>query len=88
MSIFLEARLGPDPHVAVDGGPPSPPKTPAAEGCPDVWRANGGDFAVIGVDITDAVERPLPGGASCGPKSRIVLIPRNILEAAVRDLTD
>ncbi len=84
MSIRLESRVGPDPHVAVDGGPH--PKTPAAEGCPDVWRVNGGDYAVIGSDITQTVGRPLPDTASCGPDERIVLIPKRILEAAAKDL--
>lgn len=86
MSIHLEARLGPDPHRAIDGGPEAP-KTPAAEGCPDVWRVAGGDFAIIGVDITDTVVRPLPDTASCGTRSSIVLIPRHIFETAAADLT-
>jgi hypothetical protein len=85
MSLHFERRIGPDPHrEAADGS--GPIKTPNAEGCPDVWQVSGGDYAVIGRDITSAVARPLPSSAGCGPDERIVLIPRDILEAAARDL--
>jgi hypothetical protein len=47
----------------------------------------GGDYAVIGRDVTDAVERPLPDTAGCGADERIVVVPKHILEAAARDLT-
>jgi hypothetical protein len=82
----FETRIGPDPH-APQGSGPRPPITPGAQGCPDVWRLVGGDYAVIGIDVTDSVQSPLPDTASCGPDERIVLVPRNILEAAARDLT-
>jgi hypothetical protein len=84
MSVRFETRVGPDPHVDSQGGP-NP--TPNAEGCPDVWRVSGGDYAVIGLDVTESVDRPLPKTASCGPDERIVLIPKDVLEAASRDLT-
>jgi len=84
MSVRFETRVGPDPHADSHGGPrPSP----GAEGCPDVWRVSGGDYAVIGIDVTGSVDRPLPDTASCGPDERIVLIPKHVLEAAARDLT-
>jgi hypothetical protein len=85
MAIRLETRVGPDPHLDPQGGPPRP--TPNADGCPDVWRVAGGDYAVIGLDVTTTVHQPLPDTASCGPDERIVLIPKHILEAAARDLT-
>lgn len=84
MEIVLESRVGPDPHLDENGGPQ--PST-GAQGCPDVWRIAGGDFAVIGIDVTNSVQKPLPSTASCGPDERIVLVPRNVLEAAARDLT-
>jgi len=85
MSIRFEVRIGPDPHASEDGAPPRP--TPNADGCPDVWRVSGGDYAVIGLDVTDSVAKPLPETAGCGPDERIVLVPKEILEAAARDLT-
>lgn len=84
-TIRFEERVGPDPHAPlVEGGPPK--QTPSADGCPDVWRVTGGDYAVIGIDVTKTVARPLPETAGCGPDERIVLIPKDILEAAARDL--
>jgi hypothetical protein len=87
MSIVrFEERVGPDPHAPeVEGGGPKP--TPAADGCPDVWRVNGGDYAVIGIDVTETVARPLPETAGCGADERIVLVPKETLEAAARELT-
>ena len=82
MAIRLESRIGPDPHAD-----PRDPRTPNADGCPDVWRLNNGDYAVIGLDITASVDQPLPETAGCGYDERIVLVPRRILEAAARDLT-
>lgn len=83
MQTRFERRIGPDPHRHPDGGP----KTPNADGCPDVWQVAGGDYAVIGLDVTENVERPLPDTASCGADERIVLIPKHILEGVARDLT-
>lgn len=55
--------------------------------CPDLWELESGDFAVIGIHITDRVKQ-LPPTASCGPDERIVLIPRHLLVQAKRDIPD
>ena len=47
-----------------------------------------GDFAIIGIDITEAGKVKLPPTAGCGPDERIVLIPRNLLVGAKRDIPD
>lgn len=73
-------RLGPDPHA--NGA-----QTYACSGCPDIWELEGGDFAVIGTDITTAADR-LPSGASCGPDERIIRIPRKTLVLAKPDIPD
>ncbi len=78
--IFLR-RLGPDPHA--NGA-----LTYAAHGCPDIWEIDGGDFAIIGSDITADVAQQLPPSASCGPDERIVRIPRKTLILAKRDIPD
>jgi hypothetical protein len=57
-------------------------------GCPDIWELDNGDFAVIGMDITDAVRPKLPPTAGCGPDERIVRLPRNLLVNAKRDIPD
>lgn len=74
-------RLGPDPHK-------SGAKTAACHGCPDIWELDSGDFAVIGIDITDAAKPGLPPTASCGPDERVVRLPRNVLIDAKRDIPD
>jgi hypothetical protein len=74
-------RLGPDPH---ENGT----VTYAAQGCPDIWEIEGGDFAIIGSDITADVVRKLPASANCGPDEKIVRIPRKTLVLAKRDIPD
>jgi hypothetical protein len=77
--IFVR-RIGPDPHA--NGS-----QTFALKGCPDIWELDGGDFAVIGTDITDISDQ-LPPSASCGPDERIIRIPRKTLVLAKPDIPD
>ena len=72
-------RLGPDPH---ENGA----TTVALKGCPDIFELESGDFAIIGVDITESSAKHLPGSASCGPDERIVRIPRKTLVLAKSDI--
>jgi hypothetical protein len=76
--VFLH-RLGPDPHA--NGA-----QTTSGAGCPDIIALADGDFAVIGVDITDASLGKLPATVSCGPDERIVRIPRSTLVLAKPDI--
>jgi hypothetical protein len=76
--MFLK-RLGPDPHA--NGA-----QTPALRGCPDIFELDSGDFAVIGMDITDASIAYLPPSAGCGPDERIIRIPRKTLVLAKSDI--
>jgi hypothetical protein len=76
---MLLRRLGPDPHA---GGV----RTIALRGCPDIFELESGDFAIIGIDITDAAKVKLPPTAGCGPDERIVRIPRNLLVNAKPDI--
>ena len=76
--MFLR-RLGPDPHA---GGV----RTIALRGCPDIFELESGDFAIIGIDITDSAAPKLPQSAGCGPDERIVRIPRNLLVEAKADI--
>lgn len=78
--MFLR-RIGPDPHA--DGG-----TTSSANGCPDIWELTNGDFAVIGVDCTEAFKKQLPPTASCGPDEKIVVIERRILIGAKPDIPE
>lgn len=46
-----------------------------------------GNFAVIGINITDLADKQ-PPSAGCGPNERIVMVPRNVLVNAKRDIPD
>lgn len=72
-------RLGPDPHANGE-------KTAAASGCPDILELDSGDFAVIGIDITEQGKPSLPPTVGCGPDERIVWIPRKTLVRAKADI--
>jgi hypothetical protein len=74
-------RLGPDPHA--NGA-----MTVALNGCPDILELESGDFAVIGIDITNAALAHLPPTVGCGPDERIVRIPRKTLLLAKPDIPD
>jgi hypothetical protein len=54
--------------------------------CPDILELEGGDFAVIGADITAEAQGKLPIGSGCGPSERIVRIPRKTLIHARGDI--
>jgi hypothetical protein len=56
-------------------------------GCPDIWELENGDFAVIGVDMTEHASK-LPASAGCGPTERIVRIPRTLLVSAKPHIPD
>jgi hypothetical protein len=78
--MFLR-RIGLDPHA--NGA-----QSAALRGCPDIWELENGDFAIIGIDITDAAIPKLPPTAGCGSDERIVRLPRNLLVNAKRHIPD
>ena len=80
-SIMFLHRIGPDPHA--NGA-----RTVACQGCPDIFELESGDFAVIGIDITDAATPKLPPSAGCGPDERIVRVPRKTLVLAKPDIPE
>lgn len=77
--IEFRRRIGRDPH---ENGA----RTVACHGCPDIWELESGDYAVIGIDITDRAIHRLPPTAGCGPDERVVLIPRKLLLGARDDI--
>ena len=60
----------------------------ACNNCPDLFELEDGDFAVIGLDVTESVGRFLPADAGCGEGERIVRIPRAVLVAARADIPE
>jgi hypothetical protein len=77
--IAFVRRIGPDPHA--NGA-----QTPALNNCPDLFELESGDFAVIGIDVTDTARVKLPPSAGCGPDERIIWIPRKLLVQAKADI--
>lgn len=77
--IVFQRRIGEDPHA--NGA-----KSAGGDGCPDIWELANGDFAIIGIDITDAAIGKLPPTAGCGSDERIVRLPRSLLINAKRDI--
>ena len=78
--MFLR-RLGPDPHA--NGA-----RSVGADDCPDMFELESGDFAIIGIDMTEKAKKKLPPTASCGPDERIVWIPRKTLVLAKPDIPE
>ena len=76
----FKKRIGLDPHA---GGA----KSAGGEGCPDIWELENGDFAIIGIDMTDEAKCKLPPTAGCGRDERIVRLPRTVLVNAKRDIS-
>ena len=74
-------RIGPDPHA--NGA-----QTSSLQGCPDILELEDGDFAIIGVDVTELAMNKLKFGAGCGPDERIIRIPRKTLVLAKSDIPD
>jgi hypothetical protein len=65
---------------------------PAARGsatgctCPDIFELADGNFAVVGTDRTAEMRAGLPVDAGVAPYESIVVITRDTLLAAVKDL--
>lgn len=59
-----------------------------AETCPDVFELSDGSFAVIGTEATAALDGLLPPDAARADYERIVVIDRETLIRAKRDIPD
>lgn len=75
---MIKKRLGPSPHA-------NGIKTPALQGCPDIFELENGDIAIIGIDMTEQLRCHLPADASCGVDERIVGIPKRVFVQAVNE---
>ncbi|MFG2501974.1 hypothetical protein ACGFSB_27650 [Streptomyces sp. NPDC048441] len=60
----------------------------AGQNCPDVFELTDGNFAVIGTDETEALDRELPPDAGRADYERIVVISRETLIRAKVDIPD
>jgi hypothetical protein len=56
--------------------------------CPDIFELKDGRFAVIGTDVTSELEGILPSDAARASYERIVVISRETLVGAKRDIPE
>ncbi|MFI5877696.1 hypothetical protein [Streptomyces sp. NPDC051554] len=56
--------------------------------CPDLFELSDGNFAVIGTDRTEELDALLPADAARADYERIVVITRDTLLRAKRDIPD
>ncbi|MFC9509530.1 hypothetical protein [Streptomyces sp. NPDC057002] len=56
--------------------------------CPDIFELADGNFAVIGTDVTDSLDTQLPADAGRADYERIVVITRETLVKAKKDIPD
>ncbi|WP_327718762.1 hypothetical protein OG381_27550 [Streptomyces sp. NBC_00490] len=56
--------------------------------CPDIFELSDGDFAVIGTEATAALASLLPADAALADDERIVVITRETLLRAKRDIPE
>ncbi|MFI9826927.1 hypothetical protein ACIHIX_04510 [Streptomyces sp. NPDC051913] len=60
----------------------------SSETCPDLFELSDGNFAVIGTEATDELEPHLPADAGRADYERIVVVSRETLIRAKRDIPD
>ncbi|KUM89316.1 MULTISPECIES: hypothetical protein [Streptomyces] len=70
------------------GDPPCIRGSVTGETCPDLFELSDGSFAVIGTDATEARDQLLPPGAVCAESERIVVVTRETLIRAKKDIPD
>lgn len=70
------------------GLPPSARGSGTSITCPDIFELADGNFAVIGTDRTAELKPYLPADAGVAPYEKIVVITRDTLVAAARDLRE
>lgn len=81
-----------DPSALFEQRLCDPPKESGNSGvqdeCPDLWRLDNGDFAVIGTDLTDSYASRLPDDVLLAAHERLVVIPGNVLISAKKEIPD
>ncbi|MGW3286959.1 hypothetical protein ACWDR3_20200 [Streptomyces sp. NPDC001002] len=60
----------------------------SGETCPDIFELSDGSFAVIGTEATEDLDSQLPSDAARADYERIVVITRETLLRAKRDIPD
>ncbi|MEV6171210.1 hypothetical protein AB0L99_23615 [Streptomyces sp. NPDC051954] len=77
--VSIVRRLGDSPRLRGSMG---------GDHCPDILELSDGNFAIIGTDKTDELDGILPTDASRADYERIVVITRETLLRAKKDIPD
>ncbi len=76
----FQRRLGASAHeLGITGGDAS---------CPEMWRLDNGDVAVIGTELTASYQGRLPKGVMIDPGEKLVIIPRATIISAKGHIPD
>ncbi|MBC2906844.1 hypothetical protein [Streptomyces cupreus] len=70
------------------GATPRERGSASGQTCPDIFELEDGDFAVIGTDVTEELDGKLPPDAGRAEYERIVVVTRETLLRAKRDIPD
>ncbi|MET7437623.1 hypothetical protein ACWERY_30030 [Streptomyces sp. NPDC004082] len=70
------------------GSSPTDRGSATGQTCPDIFELEDGNFAIIGVEATDALDGELPADAARADYERIVVITRETLVRAKADIPD
>ncbi|MFD5816879.1 hypothetical protein ACFV06_22175 [Streptomyces sp. NPDC059618] len=70
------------------GATPRERGSASGQSCPDIFELSDGDFAVIGREATLELDSELPPDASRADYERIVVITRDTLLRAKKDIPD
>ncbi|KUO17646.1 hypothetical protein [Streptomyces dysideae] len=70
------------------GDPPRARGSVSGQTCSDIFELSDGNFAIIGTEATAELDRELPDDAARADYERIVIIARETLLRARRDIPD
>ena len=84
----MRQKTSPNHVVRRLGDSPRQRGSVTGETCPDVFELSDGNFAVIGTDRTQELDPLLPADAARADYERIVVITRDTLLRAKRDIPD
>lgn len=70
------------------GDPPRQRGSATGQSCPDLFELSDGSFAVVGTDRTEELDALLPDDAARADHERIVVITRETLIRARKDIPD
>ncbi|MFE9810084.1 hypothetical protein ACFYRN_09245 [Streptomyces sp. NPDC005227] len=70
------------------GATPRERGSATGQSCPDIFELSDGDFAVIGREATRELDPELPADAARADYERIVVISRDTLLRAKKDIPD